>query len=135
MLLLLIHVRFSNFIKSFSILISYNFLYLLESYLNCITPDNTKGLCKPIKQCDTAIKLLQSKPLTDQNKEYLRKMKCKEDVQPWVCCPMPVRKSGILPKAPACGIETEDRIVGGEETKINEFPWIALLGYDKCEFN
>lgn len=29
-----------------------------------------------------------------------------------------------------CGIDTnEDRIFGGEETEVDEFPWMALLGY------
>lgn len=63
------------------------------------------------------------------------------DVQPWVCCatnaqpPTPVDNTpgngGKLPKAPACGIDAPDRIFGGEATKIDEFPWLAQIGYDK----
>jgi Regulatory CLIP domain of proteinases len=36
-----------------------------------------------------------------------------------------------LPKHPQCGIDVQDRIIGGTETTIYEFPWFALLKYSK----
>ncbi|CAO1416410.1 unnamed protein product [Diamesa tonsa] len=37
--------------------------------------------------------------------------------------------SSYLPTAPVCGSYIEDRIVGGNNTKIDEFPWTALMQY------
>lgn len=33
-----------------------------------------------------------------------------------------------------CGLDTSDRIYGGEATKIDEYPWLALLQYSKSEY-
>lgn len=50
-----------------------------------------------------------------------------------VCCSndagtaVPNRASAFteedLPKPGRCGIQSSDRIIGGTETKINEYPW------------
>ncbi|KAF2903038.1 hypothetical protein ILUMI_03135 [Ignelater luminosus] len=37
-------------------------------------------------------------------------------------------KSNLLPGRDVCGKQTEDRIYGGIQTGIAEFPWMALLG-------
>jgi hypothetical protein len=37
----------------------------------------------------------------------------------------------MVPQAPHCGIDAKDRIFGGKEAKLNEYPWLALLNYDK----
>lgn len=45
-------------------------------------------------------------------------------------------KSGVdlLPGRDVCGIQEENRIYGGEETALGEFPWMALLGIRReCE--
>lgn len=59
--------------------------------------------------------------------------------QPWVCCPRSVprtttpitplasKRNGLLPVAPACGVESTDKIVGGDITRIDEFPWLVQL--------
>lgn len=39
----------------------------------------------------------------------------------------------LLPQPGVCGIANDDRIYGGERTKIDEFPWMALLKYVKRE--
>lgn len=40
----------------------------------------------------------------------------------------------LLPRVGECGIQTSDRIIGGEKTKFDEHPWAALLEYRKCKF-
>ena len=35
----------------------------------------------------------------------------------------------ILETGTACGIAFDSRIVGGEETQVGQYPWVALLGY------
>lgn len=37
----------------------------------------------------------------------------------------------LIFKAPSCGDVSTDKIVGGEETALDEFPWLALVGYNK----
>ena len=39
----------------------------------------------------------------------------------------------LLPQVGVCGIDNQDRIYGGERTKIDEFPWMVLLKYVKRE--
>ena len=79
--------------------------------------------------------------------------------QPFVCCPLqnsqlqqqnqqgsqfqqqgPSRNQqrttgSLLPQPGICGIYNDDRIYGGERTKIDEFPWMVLLKYIKREFS
>lgn len=41
---------------------------------------------------------------------------------------------GILPKANECGYQFEEnRIIGGNYTELDEFPWMALLNYNTKE--
>jgi hypothetical protein len=36
----------------------------------------------------------------------------------------------ILPTAPNCGsVSVSDRIIGGQEAALDEFPWLALIEY------
>lgn len=37
----------------------------------------------------------------------------------------------LIFKAPSCGQDPVEKIVGGTETALGEFPWLALIGYDK----
>lgn len=57
-----------------------------------------------------------------------------------VCCPdvyntprPPVNggQSELLPQPGVCGTDNTNRIIGGEVTKIDEFPWMALIEYSK----
>lgn len=43
--------------------------------------------------------------------------------------------SPYLPSLNDCGISTANRIVGGNATEIDEYPWMALIEYQrrKCE--
>ena len=38
-----------------------------------------------------------------------------------------------LPQPPFCGHDLQDRIIGGVETKLTDFPWIVLLKYTMGE--
>ncbi|KAG7297995.1 hypothetical protein JYU34_018754 [Plutella xylostella] len=39
--------------------------------------------------------------------------------------------TSLLPSTRVCGIQNNDRIVGGKTAEIDEHPWMALLRYDK----
>lgn len=42
---------------------------------------------------------------------------------------------GMLPKAPVCGNDAQNRIFGGGDTGgAHEFPWSALVKYEKGDF-
>lgn len=37
----------------------------------------------------------------------------------------------LLPSRTECGIQADDKIIGGMETGIREYPWMVLLGYQE----
>lgn len=96
------------------------------------------------------ITILQQRPIPPQDLDYLRQASCGFDGQtPKVCCPgtgsgsqLPITSGGgggpvtsnLLPDISTCGISVTDKIVGGEVTEITEFPWMALLEYQKRKF-
>jgi Regulatory CLIP domain of proteinases len=120
---------------------AFSFFFLFISVTGmCQTPDNKFGSCIPIKQCSSLLKILNSKPISQQNLQLLRKSQCdftNNVVQ--VCCanekPMTVDQRGqidankLLPDYKTCGAVVHDRIYGGEQTKVDEFPWTVLIQY------
>ncbi|XP_058812861.1 CLIP domain-containing serine protease B8-like [Topomyia yanbarensis] len=92
----------------------------------CISPD----ACRPYQQLKNGA--AAAKPETG---EFLKRLSCSPRT---VCCtrgsayanprvPMPVQTADLIAN---CGVEaTGERIFGGEITKIDEFPWLALLFY------
>ncbi|VEN51792.1 unnamed protein product [Callosobruchus maculatus] len=119
---------------------------------SCQTPRNKQGQCKVISACTPLLSILQKRPLRAQDADYLRRSQCGfEGTMPMVCCPLdgiiePVSTttartthainngptdSPLLPSIDECGTDTQDRIYGGEVAGIDEFPWMALIEYEK----
>lgn len=113
---------------------------------SCYTPRDQPGYCIPIKQCSELVKLLQQRPLPPEDLDFLRQSNCGfEGSNPKVCCanagggtsqqsqskPNGQGQSNLLPGTNVCGIQSVSKIVGGEATELNEFPWMALLEYQK----
>lgn len=46
----------------------------------------------------------------------------------------PSSNSELLPEPGVCGSFLTNKIYGGVETKIDEYPWMALIEYQKREF-
>ncbi|XP_055550364.1 CLIP domain-containing serine protease B4-like [Wyeomyia smithii] len=120
----------------------------------CRTPINEPGLCVFVSECSFIRRVLQ-KPILDNNDiRYIEASRCGvHEKKPLVCCaepsggapvepapstppaiskrvdnlPLNVDKLRLLPRAPSCGIQYSDRIVGGERTKIDEYPWTARI--------
>lgn len=46
-----------------------------------------------------------------------------------MCCPG-LPNLHLLPTV--CGFFEGERIIGGEKTDIGEYPWLALLEYERC---
>ncbi|KAL4715946.1 hypothetical protein ACJJTC_013246 [Scirpophaga incertulas] len=105
--------------------------------------------CIDLRQCTNLYNQLvegNSPQLTN----LLRNLHCGfENSNPKICCPpefsgqvsMPQDRAGVgqanvdpltlLPTLKQCGTQHDDRIVGGTRVEIDEFPWMALLRYDK----
>ncbi|XP_031619952.1 uncharacterized protein LOC116338681 [Contarinia nasturtii] len=101
----------------------------------CITPNQEEGKCVPLRQCDELYKLL-SLTLNNDQLELLRKSQCATiGRNPYVCCsnspPPPSASESDFPPPGQCGTQFKERIIGGEETDIGEYPWMALLKYTK----
>jgi Regulatory CLIP domain of proteinases len=106
----------------------------------CATPDNESGTCISIKECPLILGIVKSKSISNQQLQYLKKSQCGFiDNTVHVCCPAtkavtddqqrPTDALSLLPDIGTCGEWTTDRIFGGEQTKVDEFPWMALIQY------
>jgi len=110
---------------------------------NCKTPDYEDGSCIDLRQCSHLFQLLQKNPLLQEDRIYLSRSQCGYyNRSPLVCCgpeankpivnPNPSRfDASRLPQPGVCGNQLSDRIIGGEVTKLDEFPWMALIQYSK----
>lgn len=128
---------------------------LPENYQPCLTPNGVQGFCQPFKTCASLYNIFLAKPISTSDQNLLRQSKCNKDVKPWVCCASTQLETTTisdyvdifaeskpewmevleqkLPKV--CGLDAQNRVVGGEETQLTEFPWIVLLKYEKGEYS
>lgn len=136
-------------------------LPFVEAFGKCYTPDQYKGDCVYFKSCPALLEIYNKRPASTQDRLYLSLSQCGfRDGQPLVCCrefaapasqppppppqqppqqvpqqPSPVAPvapgKSLLPKPGECGIDAENRIYGGNQTFVDEYPWMALLQYSK----
>lgn len=125
----------------------------------CQTPNRNDGVCTNLRECQNLLTILTSPNRTPNDLEYLRQSQCGFDKKdPLVCCPVrnnnvvinnnnnnPTTEGGVEnnrgpsqgvnEKLPTdCGRDLSNRIVGGNVTELDEFPWMALLEYRKRKF-
>ncbi|EDW24927.1 GL24416 [Drosophila persimilis] len=106
---------------------------------NCISKTQngrTTGNCISIKECEYFMKILSSVNLTQNDRILLRDNQCgvrSRDVPVQVCCPSTVGLGALaLPLLPKnCGSVRWQR-TNDTETRIKEFPWLALIEYTKA---
>lgn len=85
--------------------------------------------------------IFQKRPISQPDRTYLSKTQCGyTNGKVLVCCAadnaaeatVEEQKPGnVLPKPGECGFSLQDKIYGGETTKITDFPWLALMQYTK----
>lgn len=121
----------------------------------CKTPVNQPGSCVLVAECDFIRRVL-AKPVLEKNDvRYIEASRCGTyQKKALVCCALPataapniggtgssgsigqrVQTSGLsledkrrlLPLAPQCGVQYDDRIVGGERTGVTAYPWLARI--------
>ncbi|KAJ8721366.1 hypothetical protein PYW07_002141 [Mythimna separata] len=128
---------------------------VLSQSETCVTPLGKQSKCVSFYKCPTLLKAIEhGSPRNSMVKSFLKRSLCGyQGDTPKVCCgPLPSapmqeqnpRPNQALPQgrssynqedsSPAprnqCGVDTSgDRIYGGVPTELNEFPWMALLGY------
>ncbi|XP_075974162.1 phenoloxidase-activating enzyme 1-like [Anticarsia gemmatalis] len=125
---------------------------------DCTTPLGRSSECVSLYDCPDLLTAFEQRPLPPNVVSYLRQSQCGfEGYVPRVCCgPLPDQEATQRPtprprprptesssssedyspddSSPAprnkCGIDTNgDRIYGGQFTDLDEFPWMALMGY------
>ncbi|KAL3285737.1 hypothetical protein HHI36_000264 [Cryptolaemus montrouzieri] len=127
----------------------------------CRTPNNDFGECILIKECTQLFAIIQKRPLTAADANFLRQSHCGfVGMIPKVCCPpvttppistdkpftsitvedkteditdTPEVSHPLLPNLNVCGQDTSNRIFGGEQADLDEFPWMALIEYEKSD--
>lgn len=91
-----------------------------------------------LRSCQSIRQLVLKKEKTPADKDFLMKSQCGiENRNVLACCPLPSRISGRfgervdLPPTTECGKRLEDRIFGGEEARLGDYPWLARIQYYK----
>ncbi|XP_055601412.1 CLIP domain-containing serine protease B15-like isoform X2 [Uranotaenia lowii] len=106
------------------------FFKLISAQLNetCTTSNRRIGTCIPVKNCDYVLNILRNPTPSSEHWYFLENNKCGEiDDQPLpkplVCCP-------LVYNNPNCGVsKVSNRIYGGEESDMLQFPWSGVLVY------
>ncbi|XP_039764223.1 phenoloxidase-activating enzyme-like isoform X2 [Pararge aegeria] len=115
---------------------------------DCVTPEGKFGSCVPVQTCTYIKKMLATK--TALSLEYFQRSRCiGGDLGSMnVCCDSKIRPSSEVvsrdgtcpdsaippnPESQCCGKEsfTGNKVFGGNETAIDQYPWLALLQYTR----
>lgn len=95
---------------------------------HCIDPTGEPGQCIPLQRCPRLMQLVRQSSISDESRRLLRESRCSApntgNSSVSVCCP--IEK---LPKPPFCGFGETDKIPGGQNAFLSEFPWTAIVEY------
>lgn len=112
-----------------------------EDDLPCTTPSGEQAKCTKFASCQPLVTLIRSFPgaLPDAVKTYLRDSACQGVDKYSVCCgqtapdfstPAPPVDLDAVLDAKRCGIlASEEKIFGGTEAAIDQYPWLTLMEY------
>uniref|UniRef100_A0A2C9GVA1 CLIP domain-containing serine protease n=1 Tax=Anopheles dirus TaxID=7168 RepID=A0A2C9GVA1_9DIPT len=110
----------------------------LDQGQSCTNPAGQTGKCILFRDCPPLVAIYSKQFTTREETIFLSNSRCGTVGQKTlVCCPggastkPPATRTTVLPQPPQCGIHLADRIYGGQETDLNEFPWTALIQYQK----
>ncbi|XP_041782919.1 CLIP domain-containing serine protease B14 [Anopheles merus] len=91
----------------------------------CTTPNGTAGRCVRVRECGYILDLLRKDLFAHSDTAHLEGLQCgtRPDGVALVCCPAFVNEPNCGPAA--FGV----RIIGGNDTELGEFPWMAMLRF------
>lgn len=90
-----------------------------------------------MNSCDSLYKLVSKDVITEDVRiALIKSSQCAQAKnQVIICCPIRTGLRSLLPDVGLCGVNALDKIVGGVNTSITEFPWMALLEYvNPCKY-
>ncbi|KAK5649791.1 hypothetical protein RI129_000820 [Pyrocoelia pectoralis] len=110
----------------------------------CITPNGELATCVPINSCSRILESLLS--LSVEAAEFALESQCTNTNtnETLICCgnatsldsSIEFSVGKLIPNRSVCGLENNgNRIYGGEQATLEEFPWMALLGYIRNHSN
>ncbi|CAB3240504.1 unnamed protein product [Arctia plantaginis] len=112
----------------------------------CTTPDNKSGQCVNLYSCPVLVNMLKQST-SQQNIEFVQRSRCSGPDAYSVCCPSSAANT-VKPKnkceatisalppdysSGCCGVDSSvsNKIFGGEEATIDQYPWLVLIEYQK----
>ncbi|XP_052888783.1 CLIP domain-containing serine protease B4-like [Anopheles moucheti] len=103
----------------------------LELGQDCTNPLGKAGKCIHFRECQPLVNIYNNPISTPQESEFLSQSRCGMlHLNSLVCCAASTQISS-LPKLPHCGLQMSNRVIGGQPTDIDEFPWTALIQFQK----
>ncbi|XP_073816007.1 serine protease ea-like [Musca autumnalis] len=101
----------------------------------CVNPHNENGVCINLLSCPPLLNLLKNVQRSNAETMFLQQSQCDfVGSTVYVCCVLQqsVRfQVDLLPTTRECGKSFDNRILGGNVTRIDEYPWVALIEYTK----
>ncbi|XP_046972543.1 phenoloxidase-activating enzyme-like [Vanessa cardui] len=108
----------------------------------CFTPDANIGTCMSLKSCP-AMKTFLDPPYSSENLAFVQNSRCEGPDNYSVCCGPQInivtKPSRICmpsaappdPRTECCGLDSAsgNRIFGGNETAIDQYPWLTIVEY------
>ena len=121
--------------KRYYFILNFFYTFITESLhgsCDILQPSPTTGLVEYLDDCPKLLTIFNKSPMFDEDIKLLTsRQRGKINNKYVVCCEV----ENLLPTAPACGIEFADRIIGGRNTTIYEYPWTALMQYTYRKFH
>ncbi|XP_052901883.1 transmembrane protease serine 9-like [Anopheles moucheti] len=126
-----------RWLLSLCVLTTVNVAEALDRGQSCVNPVGKPGTCMPFRECPPLMAIYRKPITTPDESRFLANSRCGEiDRRTLVCCATADFSETInndLPVPPRCGIQLSDRVVGGQTTELEEFPWSALIQYWRSE--
>ncbi|XP_052890736.1 CLIP domain-containing serine protease B4-like [Anopheles moucheti] len=103
----------------------------LELGASCTNPVGEAGKCILFRECQPLVNIYNNPITTQQDTEFLMQSRCGMLQRKILVCCAGSNQRSSLPEPPHCGVQLSDRILGGQLTEIDEFPWTALIQFQK----
>uniref|UniRef100_A0AAG5CTF4 CLIP domain-containing serine protease n=1 Tax=Anopheles atroparvus TaxID=41427 RepID=A0AAG5CTF4_ANOAO len=101
---------------------------------SCVNPLGQPGSCILFQDCPQLKQIYNKGVNTPDEINFLQNSRCGvQQTKTLVCCAGANASSkASLLTPPRCGIQNTDRVFGGQPTQLEEFPWTALIEYQKA---